>query len=174
MVQSSAATRMVPSGAPVRLVPLDVLQNDARDLVDRIAQRAYQIYEQRECTHGQDVDDWRLAESELLHPCPLELLETTDAITVFGEVPGFQAQHLEVCVEPRRFTLFGRQEVPAEHKAGAAAAAESFTHFVSRIFDLSFEVNPAKVSAQMYEDILEVRMSKSVSQSANVSKGQAA
>ncbi len=174
MVQSSAAARAAASGAPVRLVPLEVLQSDARDLVDRIARRAYEIYESRGYTHGQDVEDWRLAESELVHPCALELLETNDAITIFGQVPGFQCEQLEVCVEPRRFTLFGRREVPAERKAGDAAATESLAHFVSRIFDLSSEVDPAKASAEMGEGILEVRMPKGVPQSESVSTGQAA
>ena len=29
------------------------------------ARRAYELYEQRGCQHGRDVDDWLLAENEL-------------------------------------------------------------------------------------------------------------
>ena len=30
-----------------------------------IARRAYELYEQRGCAHGHDVDDWLLAEQQL-------------------------------------------------------------------------------------------------------------
>lgn len=30
-----------------------------------IARRAYELYEQRGCAHGHDIDDWLLAEREL-------------------------------------------------------------------------------------------------------------
>jgi hypothetical protein len=35
-------------------------------MTDRdIARRAYELYEQRDCEHGHDVDDWLQAEREL-------------------------------------------------------------------------------------------------------------
>jgi hypothetical protein len=38
--------------------PLDVTDIE-------IARRAYELYEQRGCTHGYDIDDWLLAERDL-------------------------------------------------------------------------------------------------------------
>ena len=35
------------------------------DREERIRQRAYQLYEQRGCEHGHDVEDWLMAEREL-------------------------------------------------------------------------------------------------------------
>jgi len=32
---------------------------------EQIRQRAYQLYEQRGCEHGHDVEDWLMAEREL-------------------------------------------------------------------------------------------------------------
>ena len=37
-------------------------------LEEQIRQRAYQIYEQRGCEHGHDVEDWLMAERELRGP----------------------------------------------------------------------------------------------------------
>jgi Protein of unknown function (DUF2934) len=36
------------------------------DLEVQIRQRAYELYEERGCTHGQDADDWFRAEREVL------------------------------------------------------------------------------------------------------------
>jgi len=35
---------------------------------EQIRQRAYQLYEQRGCEHGHDVEDWLMAERELGGP----------------------------------------------------------------------------------------------------------
>jgi hypothetical protein len=44
--------------APATEQPLDVTDIE-------IARRAYELYEQRGCTHGYDIDDWLLAERDL-------------------------------------------------------------------------------------------------------------
>jgi hypothetical protein len=35
---------------------------------EQIRQRAYQLYEQRGCEHGHDVEDWLIAEREMARP----------------------------------------------------------------------------------------------------------
>ena len=37
----------------------------ALSVEEQIRQRAYQLYEQRGCEHGHDVEDWLMAEREL-------------------------------------------------------------------------------------------------------------
>ena len=37
---------------------------------DRIAERAYELYLERGGTHGQDWEDWLVAEREVLHRAP--------------------------------------------------------------------------------------------------------
>ena len=38
------------------------------ELEEQVRQRAYQLYEQRGCEHGHDVEDWLMAERELRGP----------------------------------------------------------------------------------------------------------
>jgi hypothetical protein len=38
----------------------------AAELEEEIKRRAYQLYEERGCTHGFDLDDWLQAEAEVL------------------------------------------------------------------------------------------------------------
>jgi hypothetical protein len=54
--QRSRPNALVTTPAAER--PLDV-----KDI--EIARRAYELYEQRGCTHGHDIDDWLLAERDL-------------------------------------------------------------------------------------------------------------
>ena len=44
----------------------DVVVQAAEDLTERIRQRAYELYEAREKQEGHELDDWLLAESEVL------------------------------------------------------------------------------------------------------------
>jgi len=40
-------------------------QSDVSNLFELICRRAYEIYEQRGCTHGSDIDDWLQAEADV-------------------------------------------------------------------------------------------------------------
>lgn len=43
----------------------------SRELTDdAIRERAYQLFEQRGCEHGHDLDDWLVAEAELMGKKP--------------------------------------------------------------------------------------------------------
>ena len=49
---------------PNRQVSSDGMNEKMRE---QIEQRAYELYEERGGTHGHDVEDWILAESEILN-----------------------------------------------------------------------------------------------------------
>ncbi len=46
-----------------------------------IAARAYELFQQRGCRHGRDVDDWFQAESELLHLATFKMPRPALAVT---------------------------------------------------------------------------------------------
>ena len=48
------------TAAPVQQVSVST------DFQEAIRSRAYSIYEQRGCQHGHDVDDWLIAEAEVV------------------------------------------------------------------------------------------------------------
>jgi hypothetical protein len=61
----------MPSGVGARrakVLPLsrDVEEKEIPDLHERIALRAYEIFDSRGRTHGHDWDDWLRAEQEIL------------------------------------------------------------------------------------------------------------
>ena len=58
-VSTAAQSQMVSSGIPASFIATQI------DLETQIRQRAYQLYEERGCTPGQQDEDWLRAEQEI-------------------------------------------------------------------------------------------------------------
>ena len=56
----SRATHPIPPTNPPA-------EESAMDVMDQIRCRAYELYEQRGRADGYDIEDWLLAESEVIH-----------------------------------------------------------------------------------------------------------
>ncbi len=63
-------------GSDARRVPPPPLLIKDEELYERVARKAYELYQQRGEVHGHDLDDWltaeRLVREELLHGPPVE------------------------------------------------------------------------------------------------------
>jgi hypothetical protein len=64
MVTPRKSRKGTPSVKKERVTAMD--QSAARPSYDAVARRAYELYLQRGCSHGQDWDDWLSAERQLL------------------------------------------------------------------------------------------------------------
>ena len=86
--QSATAMQRVKGSKLARHSREEVL-NQFSQCNDRIARRAFEIFEQRGGSPGHDVEDWLRAESELLQPVPLqdarELLRELEALETQAE-----------------------------------------------------------------------------------------
>jgi|ERR1700722_19888686 HSP20 family molecular chaperone IbpA len=76
------------------------ISNEFSQIRAVIARRAFDIFESRGRSPAHELEDWFRAESELLHPVPLNVTESNDEYTVRAEVPGFGGKDIEVIVEP--------------------------------------------------------------------------
>jgi len=121
-------------------------------LSGQVSRRAYEIFEGRGKTFGQDLEDWFKAESEILPPVQLRMAETDDALTVEAEVPGFRARDLEVSLEPWRLTISGKKETKEEQ--------EQYSEQLLRVIDLPSEIDSAKGTATLKNGILEINVPK--------------
>jgi hypothetical protein len=76
--------------------PLEHTQNT----LNRIARRAFEIFESRGGLHGHDREDWFLAETELFEPVKLPISGSGEPVTVSAEAkPGASRRLLQ---EPMR------------------------------------------------------------------------
>jgi HSP20 family protein len=175
MVEKSAtAVQAAPSRPPVKTGKMESVTERIHRIYDAIARRAYELYEQDGRADGNDVRHWLQAEKEFLYPVSLNLEENAGDIVVRAEVPGFNANDLEVNVEPRRVIITGKRESKKETKEGESQITEELSEEIVRSLELPCEVDAGKVSATLKEGVLSIQMPKIESSTTATPEKQAA
>lgn len=130
------------------------------NLYDRIACRAFEIFDGKGRLEGNDLDNWLQAEVEVLHPLHIEVSESPEALTVRAEVPGFKINELQVNVEPQRVTITGKRETTEESKTKKTIYSETCSNQVMRVLDLPATVDAEKAKATLKDGVLELDLPK--------------
>ena len=146
--------------APLKLVPPADILDRAQQVFDSIARRAFELFEGNGRNWGRDLEDWFLAESELLHPVHVDITETDQDLIVRAEVPGFTAKELEVSVESGRLTITGERETKEERKEKKLIYQERCSNRILRVIDLPVNVDAAKAAATLKDGVLELKAPK--------------
>jgi len=107
---------------------------------------------------GHELEDWFRAESELLHPLHLEIIETDDNLAVRDEVPGFRIKELTIDFELRRLTITGKHEAHEESKKGKAVFSERCAKQMMRVVNLPAEVDSSQVAATLKDGVLNLEL----------------
>jgi HSP20 family molecular chaperone IbpA len=147
----------------LNLVSREELFEHAQGLFDSIARRAHELYEDRGCASGHEWDDWFQAESELLRPVELRIMEFEEHLIARVKVTGFHPHEIKVCLEPRCLKISGKAETGADQWTGGAVMG-SLGHSLrsaERIFhsvDLPTEVDAANAKATFKDSSLELVM----------------
>ncbi len=142
-------------------LPASSLLKKMQDIHDAIARRAYDLFASRGFSHGHDLEDWFLAESEFLQPVPLDISETEKELKIVAALPGFTERDLEVRVEPRRLFISGQREERSKDKKKAEEVYSQRRYDeVFRAVDLAAEIDPDKVKSTFTNGKLEISMPK--------------
>lgn len=159
--KTAAAVQRAPSqSAAVKVVDPQALIDRINLVHQTIACRAFELFENEGGAPGRDVEHWLKAEGELLHPVPLNVTETDDALTVQAEVPGFNAADLEVSVESGQLTISGKQESREEQTSGKAIYREQRSSEILRVISLQAAVDASKATATLTNGVLELVLPK--------------
>ncbi len=150
-----AAQSQSAKAQTVRVIEADALDtmNETNSL---IAQRAYKIFQSRGGEHGSDQDDWFGAEEEVLHPLMIERNLSESALQLTAQVPGFDAEDLEVAIGHRRAVICGVHP-NSDQRAGASRKGRK----VMRIVELPFDFDPVLASATLESGTLRVMLPRS-------------
>ena len=132
------------------------------ELYNKIAQRAFCMFEGNGRVPGHDLEDWLKAEAEFLTPVPLELSETDAELTIKAEVPGFTEKELEIVAEPAQLFITGKTEKKSEEKKKKTLYSEISSNEIFRSVRLPVDIDPEKVSAVLKNGVLEVSMHKAM------------
>jgi HSP20 family protein len=149
--------RALGRGAPAVERPEELFDQMDR-LTKEITLRAYELFDSRGRVDGFEVDDWLRAESELLHPVPVEVVETADKIRVRAEVPGFIADDLRLCVEPDRVIVASRRDLNGGQEREAALYSDRKPKQICRVIELPAEVQTARAEFDLKDGVLEIAL----------------
>jgi HSP20 family protein len=130
------------------------------ELYNKIAERAFCMFEGNGGIPGHDLEDWLKAEAEFLTPVPLELSETDAELTIKAGVPGFTERELEVIAEPTQLFITGKTEKRSEEKKKKTLYSEISSTEIFRSVRLPVDIDPEKVNAVLKNGVLEVSMHK--------------
>jgi HSP20 family molecular chaperone IbpA len=149
MSSRSAAT---PTKDPASSIPINAAKDHVhRRVKERIAGRAYDIFQQRGNHHGEDMRHWLQAESEILNQVP-EIRESGSWYTINVPLRGFAASEVQISLEPRYTVVAAEKEQVAGGQPGPASDV-----FVQALFTSAkwpHEVDPATASAYLKNGVL--------------------
>lgn len=158
MATSTVPQRIEEKPATIRPVKFESLAERVNQMFETTAKRAYQIFESTGRTLGHDIEDWFKAEMELFHPVHVEMTQSGEELEVKAEVPGFTEKEIEVSVEPQRLTITGKRESNREGKKGKTIHMESCSDQILRVVDLPWAVDADRVTANLKNGILQLKM----------------
>lgn len=98
------------------------------------------------------------AEEAALLP-PVDVVEDASGITLYADLPGVPKDRLSVQVEADTLTISGEMDV-AMPQGMAATHAEVTLPRYRRSFTLSKELDPEKLSAELKNGVLKLRIDK--------------
>ena len=136
------------------------ISNQFSQISEVIARRAFDIFESRGRSPGHELEDWFRAESELLHPVPVNVAESDGEYIVRAEVPGFGDRDIEVIVEPLHLAISGKRETKETEQNRKMIRFEPRAERIFRVVDLPPFVDTSKVSTTLRDGILIVDLPK--------------
>ena len=160
MTHRSSLESSLEISADVNLVSIDGLLEHTQDVFNLVAQRAFAIFENRGHVHGNDWEDWFLAESELRTPVKFRLSESGERLTARAEVPGFHRQEIKLSLQPRRLSISGKTEPRENHKSEKHPNSDRHSQLMFNVIDLPCEVDASKAKASFNDGRLKVVMPK--------------
>lgn len=130
-------------------------------LTQRIANRAFHLFQQRGGFDGLDMNDWFRAESEIFKPVPIAVEEHDGDLVVRAEVPGFEAKELSVRAENNLLTIYGKTDRKTEtEKKSRQQYSEMSASEIYRQISLPTAVLAEKATAKLENGVLEIHLPK--------------
>ena len=129
---------------------------EVTQLADRLEKRAYEIFEQRGRSDGNDLEDWFKAETELFQPIEIDITEDENDLHIRAEIPGFTADELELNLEPGTLTLMGARKSEKESNKDEVHLIESSSAEIFRKVLLPLSVDPENATATLTNGVLEI------------------
>ena len=159
------------AGRPIGIVHPHVLRRKKNSIQRMIARRAYELFELRGRVPGHQMEDWAQAESELLYPCGIDLTDSSEAIILRIELPGFfTSDQVRVSIETRQVMIDGEREINVicgHWGKTHATHTETRTQRIFRVYALPAEVDVSRATAILSGSMVEISLPRLFAASRN-------
>jgi len=125
------------------------------EIQQSIARRAYQLFEDRGCVDGQDLEDWLHAESDVLLQISFSIDDLDNRLIARAEVPLPTADGLEVQVQEQRIIICDRGPIHIDDRPDGLTFRRVFHTYL-----LPQPVDWASAQISFRDGILEVTAPK--------------
>jgi HSP20 family molecular chaperone IbpA len=115
-------------------------------VVNRIRERAYDLFQSRGAADGSAMDDWLRAEQDVLVFLQSELIEKSGKFNIRVQVAGFSAEEVRVTAMPDAILV----------EAEAKDCMDRGEKQMFQMLDLPAPINPDKVTASLEDGILQL------------------
>ena len=120
--------------------------------MERLQRRMGRLFEE---TYAPGTARWRAGVYPLVN-----ISEDHDYLYVRAELPGVNAQELEITVHEGNLILRGERKIPSEEKNINYHRRERESGYFRRVLSLPSPVNPEKVEASYKDGVLTVKLAK--------------
>lgn len=103
----------------------DKFVEEMQSIHNQIELAAFNLFERRGMMSGSALSDWLNAESSLLKPVPVTVVDERDHLKVTAEVPGFALDELKVHVDGQELSICGSHNETASGDGKKAEKATS-------------------------------------------------
>jgi HSP20 family molecular chaperone IbpA len=97
-------------------IPLRNLPDCLLAAYDGVSRRAFERFVARGSKAGNEIADWRTAETDMLLPVAVDLQDTEGALYALATVTGMSASQIAVAIEDRWLLISGHVEPQAERE----------------------------------------------------------
>lgn len=155
-------------------VPVQKVENDKvetapalkalQDTVEMVRQRAFELFEHRGYTPGNELADWIQAERDLFWVPQAELAETDREVEITVAVPGFDPQDVHVTAQPGEIVIRGDHEKCTEKNEKGVLYSEFDGKALYRRFEIAQPIDVGHVTANVENGMLTVKAPKKAPQ----------
>jgi hypothetical protein len=133
------------------------------DIHERIAERAYSLYETSGREHGNADQHWLQAESEVLLQ-GLEIRESGSWLSINAALPDISPEDVEICLEPERVIVRAKKREAIQDSSSHTQGLMQTEVFLVK--SLPLEIEPSTASAAFKDQKLTLMVKKRYPESA--------
>jgi HSP20 family protein len=142
--------------AKVSVTRNDSILDQIEQVRHRIAQRAYEMFRQRDSLPGDPTADWLAAEQEIVWKPAVELREKNGTFTVVAALPGVEAKDVSVELSPEDVVIKAARTHSCSDTKGYVHQCEFATAELFRPVHFPKRVDSAKARADYRNGLLTV------------------